>query len=249
MTDKTAHEVTNEDRRRARDWAWQVEADPDAWTERLRVAARVILVDIPAPTPPTTAKENPEMPDQTIPADKVREIIARWRDGVSDRGGLILDDLKALLPAPPPPTLADMTPEEQGKHVGGQVDVSAEAFGGRAILTGFETATLMGMEFPRALILTRDCRTISVPTDEVTPLPDLPRLEWPGDKKPDPAPALPDGWRLADHEKYGRVIVTNTTPDAYGDVCFVAPAPGTIGNDWHLCDPAELTYLDQEADQ
>ena len=38
-----------------------------------------------------------------IPADAVREIIARYRDGASGRGGLILDDLKALLR----PTMAD----------------------------------------------------------------------------------------------------------------------------------------------
>lgn len=193
------------------------------------------------------------MTDQTIPADKVREIIEKMHDHAnnpyvdsSEKRNIVVfaDQLAALLPAPPHPTLADMTEEERGKHVGGQVDVSDEAFGGRAILTGFETVTLMGMEFPRALILTRDCRTFSVPTDEVTPRPGLPRLEWPGTEKPAPAPALPGGWRLADHEKHGRVIVTNDTPNTVGHVCFVLPATDPMGYDWLYCDPSELRYLD-----
>lgn len=58
-----------------------------------------------------------------IPADAVREIIARHRDGASGRGGLILDDLKALLPTPP--TLADMSDEERNNAVGMWADVSS----------------------------------------------------------------------------------------------------------------------------
>ena len=59
-------------------------------------------------------------------------------------------------------------------------------------------------------------------------------------------PTLPGGWRLADHEVYGRVIVTNTTPNIDGKVCFVVPADDyPLGNDWHRCTPDELTYLDQ----
>ena len=63
-----------------------------------------------------------------------------------------------------------------------------------------------------------------------------------------PAPALPDGWRLADHRKYGRVIVT-TTPNSDGRVYFVLHSYGTLGHAWHFCLPDELTYLEQGADQ
>lgn len=59
------------------------------------------------------------------------------------------------------------------------------------------------------------------------------------------APTLPEGWRLADHKKYGRVIVTNTTPDKYGHVYVVFPAVGKItGSAWSFCFPDELTYID-----
>lgn len=65
-----------------------------------------------------------------------------------------------------------------------------------------------------------------------------------------PAPALPEGWRLADHKVSGRVVVTNTTPDSDGHVYFVMTSPeNTMGYDWFFCDPDDLTYLDQGADQ
>ena len=60
------------------------------------------------------------------------------------------------------------------------------------------------------------------------------------------APALPGGWRLADHVTHGRVIVTNSTPDTEGHVYFVAPDPDPTGHDWHLCFPDRLTYIDTE---
>lgn len=66
-------------------------------------------------------------------------------------------------------------------------------------------------------------------------------------KKADPAPALPDGWRLADHPEHGRVIVT--TPARDGRAYYVLPAADHFGFDWHFCDPSALTYIDQEADQ
>lgn len=58
-------------------------------------------------------------------------------------------------------------------------------------------------------------------------------------------PALPRGWKLADHRKYGRVIVTSTTPGKYGHLYFVMPNVGDVmGYDWFHCFPEELTYLD-----
>lgn len=61
-------------------------------------------------------------------------------------------------------------------------------------------------------------------------------------------PALPGGWRLADHKDHGRVIVTTTTPNSGGHVYFTVPTDGNMGYGCHFCDPAELTFLTQGAD-
>ena len=144
--------------------------------------------------------------------------------------------LRELILFPPRPTLADMSMEERAECRWMQADIYDTESGGEWVIRESPQSNAVQL-------VNRDGKCLTVAAKDVTPRPDLPRLEWPGDQKP--APALPEGWRLADHEAYGRVIVTSTTPDADGDVCFVAPAPGIIGNDWHLCDPDELTYLDQ----
>lgn len=66
-------------------------------------------------------------------------------------------------------------------------------------------------------------------------------------KEADAAPALPEGWRLADHYRIGRVIVTNPTPNQGGHVYFVTSDECVPrGSGWGFCTPAELTYLDTE---
>ena len=186
--------------------------------------------------PNTTKKETIPMTDQTIPADEVRKIIAFYRDGASDRGGMILDALRNLLP----PTLADMTPEEWKACQWMQAD----------IIGGDEPLVITRIDWTdgTALILDRNGRLDGVPAGHVTPRPDLPRMTWPGDT-PAPAPALPEGWRLADHPRYGRVFVTTPEPDCDGDLWFIDPsaAPGVM-EDW--CNPDVLTFLyEQGADQ
>ena len=242
MTTPSNPEVTNEDRRLARDWAEQVEAHPDTWTERLRTAARVILADIPAPTPPTTAKENPDMPEPSIPDHAAaRNYAARVLADPDYHSAEELAAARVLLAVlPKHPTLADMTAEERRASRRMQCDY-------KGITRNTTSRGVIGYfdhEERKAVILTDTNGIVRRDYDRVTPLPDLPRLEWPGDQKPAPAPTLPEGWRLADHPDYGRVVVTSGTVDADGHVYFVAPAPGTIGNDWHLCRKDELTYLD-----
>lgn len=68
-------------------------------------------------------------------------------------------------------------------------------------------------------------------------------------KKADITPALPEGWRLADHPDYGRVIVTTPTPNRNGNMYFVLPVDNPMGHERNFCDPDRLTYIDQEADQ
>ena len=193
MTDQTIPDVTNNERRLARDWAEHIESNTATWsgTARVRAAARVILNDVPAP---------------------------------------------------PRPTLADMTKEERRACQWMQADVANRSV--RYVIAapddGDGETTLIGP----------DGGISWFSPDRVTPRPDLPRLEWPGTEKPDPAPTLPDGWRLADHQKYGRVIVTTQTPDRDGYVYVVIPDAGNFrGYDWHFCDPDRLTYIDQGADQ
>lgn len=188
------------------------------------------------------------MTDQ-IPADVTdedRRLARKWAAHIirTPRTSLPIEAAAArvilhAVPAAPRPTLADMTLDEQDECAGMQADL---AQGDRVVIldgTPDSDDSVQVLEMNLGVFRPR--------TADVTPRPDLPRMTWPGDKKP--APALPDGWRLANHPEHGLVVVTSTTPDCLGRVSFVAPAPGTIGNDWHICNPDELTFLDQEADQ
>lgn len=146
--------------------------------------------------------------------------------------------LRAYLPPPPRPTLADMAREERAACQWMQADTETW---GRAVII---IPNALGRS---AKLLARRGDVIREAAERITPRPDLPPLEWPGDQEA--APALPEGWRLADHVTYGRVIVTNSTPDTEGDVYLVAPDHHPTGYDWSRCSPDDLTYLDQGADQ
>ena len=188
------------------------------------------------------------MTDQTMPADKVGKIAAAMRaamrrddpyysDGefLEDMSGYIRD-LENLLPDPPLPTLADMTPEERAACQWMQADVASRS-GHYVVATPHDDGD------DAAVLIDPYGEVDWVSLEYVTPRPDLPRLEWSDNKKP--APALPEGWRLADHEDHGRVIVTNTTPDPSGHVYFVGHADDSMGCDRFFCDPARLAYLEQ----
>lgn len=143
---------------------------------------------------------------------------------------------RVILHAVPAPTFADMTADERAECHQMQADVK-----------GYESRVVVllpNASAGRALLLVRQGHVAYEDHASIIPRPDLPRLEWPGDTPAPTPPALPEGWLLANHPDYGRVVVTNASPDSLGRVSFVAPAPGTIGNDWHICRPAELTYLD-----
>lgn len=204
------------------------------------------------------------MNDQMIPADKVRDLhrdaasgaspedveaAREWADDVLDgRAAAIVPieetiarALRAYLPPPPLPTLADMPYE--GRKECRWMQADSKPTGSRVVI--LEPNWTVGT----ARVLRETGRAIEARADALTPRPDLPRLEWPGTEKPAPAPALPDGWRLADHKDLGRGIVTNTTPNRNGHVYFVLPDDEDhrgYGEGW--CDPEELTYIDQEAE-
>ena len=169
------------------------------------------------------------MTDRTFTATELREVLG-GEGTAADK----VQALHELILFPSRPTLADMTAEEREACQWMQADVYD---------TEGEWVIRESPHSNAVQLVNRAGKCLTVAAKDVTPRPDLPRLEWPGDTS---EPALPEGWRLADHEKYGRVVVTNTTPDAYGNVYFVAPVPGIIGNDWHSCAASELTYIDTD---
>ena len=193
------------------------------------------------------------MTDQTMPADKVRELVDGMRESMRraentcrdveflDDMSVYIEDLASLLPPPPRPTLADMTREERCACRWMQADVENRSVR-YVIVVPFDDEAETGL-------VSADGVIGWAPSDRITPRPDLPRMMWPGNKKPMPAPALPGRWRFADHPDHGRVIVTKTTPDSDGRVYVVRPAAGPLGHACYFCTPDELTYLDQEVDQ
>ena len=191
------------------------------------------------------------MTDQTIPADLTPEEVEAAREwATSYRNGFYKPGhadaaaraLTALLPAPPRPTLADMDEEEQRDAVGMWADV--DGFHPYRAVIGDTPAPKVPVFRPTAGALDW------VHPEDVTPLPELGRAWSPGGSPagtPAPAPALPEGWRLADHEVYGRVVVTTQTPSESGNVYFVFSDPRDAkGHYWHLCAPDRLTYLDDD---
>ena len=190
------------------------------------------------------------MNDQTIPtgltpkdAKKARE----WALHALNKPGASTTAEKAAarvilnaVPTPTPPTLADMTDEERAACQWMLCDV--EDHSRRYVIANPSD------EEGDAALIAADGGIDWIFPEYVIPRPDLPRLEWPGNT-PAPAPALPEGWRLADHKGYGRVIVTNPTPNRDGHVYFVIPDDDPMGYEWVFCDPDDLTYLDQEDDQ
>ena len=189
--------------------------------------------------------------DQIIPADKVRDLRDQYARLIEDAGtkeaqayyGHVVDDLEALLPAPPRPTLADMTDVERAACLRMQCDT-----GPNRSVRGFIADIYPG----GCRVIERDTwEWRSYSDDMVTPRPDLPRMGWPGTEKP--APDLPGGWRLADHKVYGRVIVTSasTSPNGDGYVYILLSTAESKGYDWIFCPTNRLTFLDtgKKADQ
>lgn len=176
------------------------------------------------------------MTDRTFTATELHELLSgegTAADKVHALYGMIIPVLQKR------PTLADMTEEERAACQWMQAD----------ILGGDEPLVIAHIDRSdgTALILDQNGIYDETPAGAVTPRPDLPRLEWPGEQQS--SPALPEGWRLADHREHGRVIATNTTPGRDGYVYFTFPDDDLLGHEWHFGDPDELTYLDQGADQ
>lgn len=186
------------------------------------------------------------MTDHELPANLTEEEVERarrWAEGIeaNPKSWSLLTRTAArvilnAVPAPSPPTLADMTPEERAACRWMRADVAGTS-------KRYMIADPRDEDNDTAILFSEEGQPEWFLPEYVTPRPDLPRLTWTDTVQP----ALPDGWRLADHEVYGRVMVTNPTPNADGSVCYVIPADDyALGYDWHFCRPAELTYTDEE---
>lgn len=143
------------------------------------------------------------MTEQNIPADDVREIIKKMRyhanhDNV--RGSeeeyvrFFASQLEALLPTPTPPSLADMTPVARRACQWMQCEVRGER---RIIILVLDDSD-------ENYVVTLDSSGYisHCPLEWVTPLPDLPRMTWPGTEKVEDANPV----------KVGDVIESATDP-------------------------------------
>lgn len=177
---------------------------------------------------------------KTTSTDEDRRLAREWAESVESypdiwarriraAARVILDTVPAL------PNLSDMSHVARRECQWMRCDVAGED-GEWLIIDPFDDES-------HAHVADRLGDTRVLPTHHVIPRPDLPRMEWAGSKKH--APALPDGWRLAEHKEHGRVIITKLTPDDDGDVYFTFPADDLTGYDWDACSPDELTYLEQ----
>ena len=116
-----------------------------------------------------------------ISADKVREARDLHRDAakmvtITDAEREIhqhvADAMDALLPPPPRPTLADMTPKE--RHACRWMQADVDGITGRwLILNPYD-------EDGDVEVVLESGRKEYFSPERVTPRPDLPRMEWPG---------------------------------------------------------------------
>ena len=117
------------------------------------------------------------MNDQTIPADLTRDearAVREWAERA--RAAKVQDDTVAhaarvlLAVLPKPPTLADMPREERASCKWMQADTDQQ---GRAVIISPNASV------GRALMIDQEANLIYAAREQVTPRPDLPRLEWP----------------------------------------------------------------------
>lgn len=154
--------MSTSDMKKAREWAAEIAESrqtnirPDAFA-----AAEIIQ----------------SLPDQWIDAEKVREVISEVLASTlrGTVGRQVAEDYAALIgeliPTPPLPTLAEMTPEERERCQWMQ-----------AMFTKSDHEHVITCIFANKSRLMRrdDGMGFEVPNDEIIPLSDLPPMKWPG---------------------------------------------------------------------
>lgn len=188
------------------------------------------------------------MTDHVIPtnlthgeARAVREWAERARDA-EDQDETVAHAARVLLAVlPKPTTLEDMGVEEREECRWMQANVEG-------VSTRYVIADPRDDDNGTAMLISEEGQLEWVFPEYVVPRPDLPRMPWADTEKA--APALPGEWRLAEHRKYGRVIVTALPTDSDDRAYFVHPDfEDDRGFDWNYCSPDELTIdTEPEAD-
>lgn len=173
-------------------------------------------------------------------ADKVRKIVNNHIMEADQK----VAEIKAMLSPPKRPTLAHMDEGERAASQWMQADVPD--LGERHVIAVpcDDNDDMVGLISADELASVNGGIRWMHP-ENVTPRPDLPRLDWPGDTKVEDVPALPGDWQPAHHHRIGRVIVTNPIPNPGGHIYFVtSDDEDPRGYQWGLCTPDELTYID-----
>ena len=182
---------------------------------------------------------NDQISDQ-FSADKVRKIVNNHIMEADQK----VAEIKAMLSPPKRPTLAHMDEGERAASQWMQADVPD--LGERHVIAVpcDDNDDMVGLISADELASVNGGIRWMHP-ENVTPRPDLPRLDWPGDTKVEDVPALPGDWQPAHHHRIGRVIVTNPIPNPGGHIYFVtSDDEDPRGYQWGLCTPDELTYID-----
>ena len=197
------------------------------------------------------------MTDQTIPADKVRGIInemnlsmkepaeGSFSEGYDDATGNWKRHLESLLPTPPLPTLADMTPAERAACRRMQADVEGRTE--RYVIVN----TYVGEG--DAALTSADGGIEWFSPDRVTPRPDLPRLEWTSEA-PVPPNTLDEGSMWDDADALARACKESgrdqiTVIDCEGDVSVWGPDGWETGVLIPEYDPYTILHDGKEVDQ
>lgn len=273
MTENTIPGVADDDLRVAHEWAASIDPDVTGWTDDERAAARVILDLLPTPDLPTLADMTVEerLECQWMQADteqwgrviivdpsrthQIAALINREGMAYADNSTITpRPDLprmewpgeqKTSLTLPKPRTLADELRDEALKRRGHWNSAQLNFFADRveALENERDTATdelKIGAEVTTDALDRRDELEADLAAARLVVDEQVSEIEWLRSR------AIPDNWRVAEHSKYGRVIVTKFTPDSNGCVHFVNPTDKLVGGyDWHWRDPAELTFYDE----
>lgn len=182
------------------------------------------------------------MTDQTIPADKVRRARQWARDTLDDveNGANVSayarDAARTLIAMMPRPTLADMTYEERRECRWMQADVIG--FRGKYVLVS--PSDWDG----DAVLLDREGDVYYEHHARVTPRPDLPRMEWPGNKKAEDVPPVKVGDVIesADDPRLAALPVWTVLRDIDGEeVTRSEGGPGTWRGTGYIPIPTQGT--------
>lgn len=123
------------------------------------------------------------LPDTIVDGDRLREVVADHHLDMSDE---LMEALGALLPTSALPTLADMSPVERAECEWMQCDHPALE----------EPGVILQIWGNGCHVLSREGVVETEALNHVTPRPDLPRMQWPGNEPEEahvdsPEPAVP----------------------------------------------------------